>query len=218
MIAWFQKIAPIRIKFDVLIALCLLAAGGSVLFAWLGYAGLVEPLSAMIGVAVAALVPPAALRFAKERICAPYVETVVRMEQLAAGDCDSPFPHADHRDCVGRMTVAMGTFREEMRAGRARAAEQGALVETLTGALARLAAGDLTCRIAEMPEGEHMRLQETFNASMAKLEAMIAAVRATVGGVRTGSDEIRAASEDLALRNEQQAASLEETAASVGAV
>ncbi len=55
-----------------------------------------------------------------------------------------------------------------------------------------------------------------FNASVAKLEMMIAAVQATAGGVRTGSDEIRAASEDLALRNEQQAASLEETAASVG--
>jgi methyl-accepting chemotaxis protein len=111
----------------------------------------------------------------------------------------------------------MDAFRENaLQLKEAREDQSGMVVEVLSDAMNRLADGDLTHRITGMPAGEHQRLQEAFNASVGKLEAMIAAVRATAGGVQTGSDEIRAASEDLALRNEQQAASLEETAASVG--
>jgi methyl-accepting chemotaxis protein len=154
---------------------------------------------------------------AKELVCRSYVETVVRMEALAAGDLTSPVRRIDHTDCVGRMTRAMDSFRANaLRVKEAEADQSGQVVETLSGALARLAEGDLTYRIAGMPPGEHEQLAEAFNTSVAKLEGMIGAVRATASGVRTSSDEIRAASEDLALRNEQQAASLEETAASVG--
>jgi methyl-accepting chemotaxis protein len=119
--------------------------------------------------------------------------------------------------CVGRMTRALDTFRANaLRLQEVEADQSSRVVETLSGALERLAEGDLTHRINGMPPGELERLGEAFNASVARLETMIGAVRATASGVRTSSDEIRAASEDLALRNEQQAASLEETAASVG--
>ena len=217
MITWFQKNAPIRQKFTVLIA----AIGCMGLANLIGTAlllfGLIGP-TLMIALSLAHLMVATALMIAaKAVICAPYVNTVVRMEGLAAGDLTSPINHTDHHDCVGRMTKAMDTIRANaLRVQEAESDQSTKVVETLSAALERLAQGDLTHRITQMPAGEHERLQQAFNASVARLEGMIGAVRATAHGVRTSSDEIRTASEDLALRNEQQAASLEETAASVG--
>lgn len=152
----------------------------------------------------------------RRRVLWPLSATGDTMRAMAAGDYDSGVT-VDHRpDEIGTMTRAVETFRTALKADKARTAAQGEVVGTLSDALYRLAEGDLTHRITAMPAGEHERLQEAFNASVARLETMIGAVRSTAAGVRTGSDEIRAASEDLALRNEQQAASLEETAASVG--
>ncbi|WDA40190.1 methyl-accepting chemotaxis protein [Erythrobacter sp. BLCC-B19] len=139
------------------------------------------------------------------------------MRDMAAGDHDAGITTHHRQDEIGTMTGAIETFRAALKSDKARSDVQAEVVETLSDALYQLAEGDLTYRITSMPPGEHERLQEAFNTSVAKLETMIGAVRATAGGVRTSSDEIRAASEDLALRNEQQAASLEETAASVGA-
>ncbi|WDA40184.1 methyl-accepting chemotaxis protein [Erythrobacter sp. BLCC-B19] len=218
MLTWFTKHAPIRRKFTILIA-ATLAIGlfqllGSVLVMSGSLAPWVGTAMSLLGVVSTV----GGLLLAKELVCRSYVETVVRMEGLAAGDLTSPVRRIDHTDCVGRMTKAMETFRSDaLRLQEAIADQSGVIVETLSDALERLAEGDLTYRITSMPPGEHERLQEAFNTSVAKLETMIGAVRATAGGVRTSSDEIRAASEDLALRNEQQAASLEETAASVGA-
>ncbi|MBA4007573.1 MAG: methyl-accepting chemotaxis protein [Erythrobacter sp.] len=152
----------------------------------------------------------------RRKVLWPIYITIETMRDMAAGDVDAGITTEHRVDEIGTMTRAIETFRAAMKSDRARSAEQAEVVETLSGALDNLAAGDLTHRITTMPAGEHERLQEAFNTSVARLEAMIAQVRATVGGVTTGSDEIRAASEDLALRNEQQAASLEETAASVG--
>jgi len=152
----------------------------------------------------------------RRKVLWPIYKTIDTMRDMAAGDVDAGITTQHRADEIGTMTRAIETFRAALKSDKARSAEQAEVVDTLSGALDKLAAGDLAQRITTMPPGEHMRLQEAFNASVAKLEAMIAQVRATVGGVTTGSDEIRAASEDLALRNEQQAASLEETAASVG--
>ena len=91
-----------------------------------------------------------------------------------------------------------------------------AAMQSFEAAMHALADGNLSHRFRPTGVEGVDGVGEAFNASVAKLESMIAAVQATAAGVRTGSDEIRAASEDLALRNEQQAASLEETAASVG--
>ncbi|ANK13232.1 methyl-accepting chemotaxis protein [Erythrobacter neustonensis] len=154
--------------------------------------------------------------FVRRGLLWPVWETGETMRRMAGGDYDSNILTRHRRDEIGVMTEAIETFRTALKADRARADEQRKVVEALSAALDRLAEGDLTYRISGMPKGEHERLQDAFNTSVGKLEAMIGAVHATVGGVRTGSDEIRAASEDLALRNEQQAASLEETAASVG--
>ena len=219
MLTWFTKHAPIRRKFTVLIAATLTLGSLDLLASALVMWGSLEPWigTAVSFVSVALIF--AGLLLAKELVCRSYVETVVRMEGLAAGELNSPIRRIDHTDCVGRMTNAMNSFRENALSLQAALADQsGQVVEVLSDALNRLAEGDLTYRITAMPPGENERLQDAFNASVAKLETMISAVRATASGVRTSSDEIRAASEDLALRNEQQAASLEETAASISGV
>ena len=217
MITWFTKHAPVRRKFTVLIAatvlLGLVNLLGSTLVLW----QVISPATSIVLSILDLVAATGMMVLVKELICRSYIETVVRMEKLAAGDLTSPIRCTDHTDCVGRMTKAMDSFRDNaLRVKEAEADQSVTVVEVLSGALDRLAQGDLTHRISGMPAGEHERLQDAFNGSVAKLEAMISAVRSTVNGVRTGSDEIRAASEDLALRNEQQAASLEETAASVG--
>jgi len=217
MISWFKKDAPIRTKLTVLIVATGLVGAINLLGSALVMFGIISTNASVILSLFDLIFATAMMAFIKELIAGPYVTTVVRMEGLAKGDLTSPIEFRDHQDCVGRMTKAMETFRANaLRVQEAEADQSGKVVEVLSNALSRLSDGDLTYRISGMPAGEHERLQEAFNSSVAKLEAMIAAVRTTVAGVQTGSDEIRAASEDLALRNEQQAASLEETAASVG--
>jgi len=154
----------------------------------------------------------------RRKVLWPFAATGDTMRDMAAGDFDAGITSVHREDEIGTMTRAIETFRTALKADKARSAEQAELVETLSGALYRLADGDLTHRITQMPAGEPERLQNAFNASVSKLEMIIGAVHATASAVRTGSDEISAASEDLALRNEQQAASHEETAATVGAV
>ena len=174
----------------------------------------------LAGACLAVLLVLAALAAAylafRRKVLWPIYRTIDTMRDMAAGDHDAGITTQHRADEIGTMTRAIETFRAALKANTANAASQEEVVATLSHAMDRLSEGDLTHRITAMPSGGHQRLQEAFNASVAKLETMIGAVRSTASGVRTGSDEIRAASEDLALRNEQQAASLEETAASVG--
>jgi methyl-accepting chemotaxis protein len=168
-------------------------------------------------IAVLGVLAVAYLAF-RRKVLWPLYVTAETMDAMAAGDHDAGVTTQHRTDEIGTMTRAIEAFRAALKADKAHSAVQAEVVETLSHALDRLAEGDLTHRVEKMPAGEHEKLRDAFNGSVARLETMIGAVHTTVGGVRTGSDEIRAASEDLALRNEQQAASLEETAASVGAV
>ena len=182
-----------------------------------------------------------ALGYALNRmISTPYVNTVVRMEALAAGDLDQPIHYTDYKDCVGRMTRAMHTFKEAVseraraereaadqrtEAERARRtneserqateAEQAAVVDALGKALARLAEGDLTARVDGNLAGRYQRLKDDYNGAMTRLQEAMKAVADATGGLRSGADEIAGAAEDLSRRTEQQAASLEETAAAL---
>ena len=219
MLAWFEKDAPIRRKFDTLTGITAglgLINVGVAAMVWQGAAG--APV-AVLATSATMVAIAAILIAARHLICSPYVETVERMERLAQGDLDSPVRYTDHLDCVGRMTRAMAIFRGNAEKLQQASADQAAkTVAMLSEALAHLAEGDLAFRAEALPGTDAAALLEAYNTTAATLERMIVAVRDTASGVRTGSDEIRAASEDLALRNEQQAASLEETAASVGAV
>jgi hypothetical protein len=114
-------------------------------------------MAAALALAVTAV---AILAYARGAICTPYVQTVQRMEALAAGDVDAPVRFTEYRDCVGRMTKAMAIFRNnalELRKGRA--AEEREIINSLSDGLGHLAANNLEFRLEKpfpartMPSG-----------------------------------------------------------------
>ena len=217
MINWFEKRAPIRAKFRFLLWAYTLfsltgAAAGS--YAAMHSAGInASVVIAVLAATVFAIVGTTIL--AGRLICTPYVNTVVRMEGLAAGDLTSPILYSENQDCVGRMTKAMGVFRENIAKVQAVAAEQALVQEALANGLKNLAQGNLADRIdmAFPPDYEPLRID--FNNAADELAAVLGAVSQASGGVHTGASEISQASSDLSRRTEQQAASLEETAAAM---
>ncbi|MCA1196472.1 methyl-accepting chemotaxis protein [Sphingomonas sp. R647] len=210
---WFEAEAPIRQKtlvaFGALVCLMIInALVGLVLGAWVTAA--VCAVSAAVGAALS-------FRF-RTAICDPYVNTVVRMEALAAGDLDAPIAYTEYKDCVGRMTKAMFTFRdtaqEQLRAAR----EQEEVVAELRTGLNSLTQGDFTQEIkAEFPPA-YAELKTNFNSALTALRHLIGSVLESTGTITNGSVEIAQASEDLARRTEANAASLEETTAAVSQI
>lgn len=207
---WFEADAPVRqktlIAFGSLVMLMLLTA----------LIGLVRAdwIMAGTGVATALVGSALGLRF-RRAICDPYVNTVVRMEALAAGDLTSPIYYTDYKDCVGRMTRAMFTFRDTAQEQNRLSHEQTDVVATLRTSLESLTAGDLTADIrAELPP-VYAELKTNFNAALASLRSLIGSVMQSTRGITACSTEIAHASEDLARRTEANAASLEETSAAV---
>jgi len=88
-------------------------------------------------------------------------------------------------------------------------------VEKIAVALARLAANDLSYRMAASIDAQFARVRDDFNSAVAALDETIGAVASSTQNVSAGADEISSASDDLSRRTEQQAASLEETAAAL---
>ncbi|OYX50923.1 MAG: chemotaxis protein [Sphingomonas sp. 32-66-10] len=207
---WFEAIAPIRQKtlvaFGTMVGLMVVTTlVGLVRADWI-----MAATGAVTALAGAAL----GLNF-RRAICDPYVNTVVRMEALAAGDLDSPIAYTDYQDCVGRMTRAMFTFRDTAKAQIESAAEQAEVVTTLRSSLNSLTQGDFTADIrAEFPPA-YAELKTNFNAALASLRNLIGSVMDSTRTITTGSTEIAHASEDLARRTEANAASLEQTSAAV---
>ena len=211
MIDTFQKHAPIRRKFDILTAvfggvaafqaLLVLVAGGFGLPFWLAAA-------AAIGVV-------AVMRQARRLICDPYVNTVVRMEGLAAGNLDGPIRYTEHTDCVGRLTKAMAVFRDNALAMQQSDVVLKIVVPELTAALRHLKQGDLTYRIDTTFGETHDLLRDDFNATMTELQDLLRRVSEAAGNVHSGASEIRLASDDLSVRTEQQAARLEDGVAAM---
>ncbi|MCJ2186603.1 methyl-accepting chemotaxis protein [Novosphingobium beihaiensis] len=218
MLDWFEKKAPIRKKFQTLAFVHGGLTGIGLIvtvFAVLDGLPSVVLIGGATGVFVATIVT---VMVTRERICTPYVNTVVRMEQLAAGDTDSEILYTDYSDCVGRMTKAMATFRDNAALVRKNGETQDAVVSGLGNALQRLARNDLDCQIREtFPEG-YDGLRQDFNRAVEELAGAIASVHQTADSVLTGASEIHTASDDLSQRNEHQAASLEQTSAAMNQV
>ena len=106
------------------------------------------------------------------------------------------------------IELSVSVYFEESQAERNRA------VAALEDALKRLAKGDLTARLSDMP-GSFLALQNGFNEAVESLGTLIRSVKGSTEQIRTGSREIAQASEDLARRTEGNAASLEQTSAAV---
>ncbi|HWU01127.1 MAG TPA: methyl-accepting chemotaxis protein [Novosphingobium sp.] len=168
---------------------------------------------AMAGAALAGAV--LTVKIAGQRICTPYVNTVMRMEGLAQGDTSSTIAYTAYNDCVGRMTKAMATFRDNAVEVQQHRQAQQLVVEKLSAALKALSRNELTCQIETAFPDNYEELRLDFNAAIASLNAAIAAVGQSSSKVLNGSHEVHSAADDMAQRNEQQAARLEESAAAM---
>ena len=79
----------------------------------------------------------------------------------------------------------------------------------------KVAAGDLTSRIAVDSRDETGQLMRALGAMNTALGEIVGRVRGSTGAIATASTEIAAGNQDLSSRTEQQAGSLEETASSM---
>nr|WP_314444212.1 methyl-accepting chemotaxis protein [uncultured Sphingomonas sp.] len=214
MLRWFEKDAPIRTKFNVLIGVhtgLVATTGGALLY----NSGLANGST---GIAIAAMSTVSTFAIAalsKRLICDPYVGTVVRMEGLAAGDVDSPIERTDYQDCVGRMCQAMQVFRQNAISVQQASAAQKLVVDELQSGLSKLAEGDVSYQITQPFPADYDSLRVDFNSALVSLAEALSAVGNATGEINTGAGEIRQASDDLSQRTERQAASLEETAAAM---
>ncbi len=215
MLAWFEKNAPIRTKFKVLLATHGVLAAGTVATTYLAgsapgqsllYTGIAAALFAFTILTVVV---------SGRLICDPYVNTVVRMEGLAAGDVVTPIAYTDYADCVGRMTRAMQVFRDNAEKVREAGVAQDVVVEALGEGLTRLASSDLSYRIDRTFPADYERLRLDYNRALDAVADTMSAVTEATSGINNGATDIRQASDDLSQRTEQQAASLEETAAAM---
>lgn len=213
MLHWFEAVAPIRQKMLVVAwslgAICLLTGICASILGGLAGAGI-----AIVGTG-GSLALGMILR---ERICAPYVNTVLRMEGLASGDLASEIAYTDYRDCVGRMTKAMFTFRDTAVKQQEQTQMQERIVKMLNHHLDQMAAGDLTAAITEPVTDEYLTLKDNFNAALHALGQLIGQVGEATIAIQSGSTEIANAAEALARRTESSAAAMEETTASLTSI
>jgi methyl-accepting chemotaxis protein len=216
MLNWFEKSAPIRLKFKVLLVILGLFTAGGIATTYL--AALADPSQIHVYLAVACVLTAltmATVFVAGKLISDPYVATVVRMEGLAAGDLTTPIANTDYRDCIGRISRAMEIFKANAERVQAGAAAQQIIVGSLGEGLTRLAGGDLSYRIDRAFPAEYEQLRIDYNRAMDAVAETMSAVTDATNGINSGAIDIRQASDDLSQRTEQQAASLEETAAAM---
>ena len=210
MLQWFERDAPIRTKFSVMLlvhaGLCGLSLAGTL--AAVLTPGVWWPL---ILSGAALLLTVAAVPLFSRLICTPYVNTVVRMEALAAGDIDSPVHYTEHHDCVGRMTKAMAVFGNNARTVRDSGAALERIVGTMREGLGHLADKDLSFVLSDPLPPEYDQLRLDFNRATAALRETIGAVLDAANDIHASATEIRAATGDLSTRTEQNAAAIEGT-------
>ena len=100
MLSWFEKRAPIRVKFRVLAGIQALL-GAILVGITAGAATGMIHTSPAIDIAAATLTVAVLCMttlFAGGIMCRPYVQTVLRMEALAAGDLQAPIEHTENKD------------------------------------------------------------------------------------------------------------------------
>jgi methyl-accepting chemotaxis protein len=216
MVDWFKRQAPIRVKFKALLTIHTLWGLCGAGAAFLAGMGMAPAGYALAGIALAGTM--ATVIISGKLICDPYVDTVVRMEGLAAGDLDSHIAYSDHSDCVGRMVAAMGKFRDNARIVAQSSKVTQEVVELLGTGLSKLAEGDLSYRVTNDVPREYERLRANFNRAMDSLAEAMTSVTQTSRSIHAGAGEIRSATDDLSQRTEQQAAALAESATAMNEI
>lgn len=100
------------------------------------------------------------------------------------------------------------------KARRDAALEHSKVIGTIGEGLDSLKKGDLTFRLADLPEA-FAALETNYNLALDDLETALANVGLVAASVHTQSQEISAASDELSERTERQAAMLEQSSASI---
>ena len=157
--------------------------------------------------------------------------------RLAQGDIEVEVPSSrGAAKEIGQMAKALGVFlknaleakRLESEATQSRArhdaekeqnekgrrateAEQLAVTQQVTIALARLSDRHLEFRISEAFPEAFAEVKVNFNRALMQMDAALGEVSATIGQVDAQVKEISSAADDLAQRTEHQAALVEET-------
>lgn len=129
MIKWFVEDAPIRNKMMIIVCSMVVSTALVGFFGLHQVNQLAEALtksrlensaefiesttnSMMIAIAIGVAFCTGLGLWFRQAVCNPYVSTVVRMEALAAGNVNAPIERIDYKDCVGRMSRAMETFKK----------------------------------------------------------------------------------------------------------
>ncbi|NIJ87329.1 methyl-accepting chemotaxis protein-1 (serine sensor receptor) [Xanthomonas campestris] len=88
-------------------------------------------------------------------------------------------------------------------------------LQSLSGLLQSIAAGDLTARMSGDFHGVFAQMRDDANATAVQLAEIVTGIKASAISIKGAASEIAAGNQDLSQRTEQQAANLEETAASM---
>ncbi|PPU08046.1 methyl-accepting chemotaxis protein [Xanthomonas arboricola] len=88
-------------------------------------------------------------------------------------------------------------------------------LQSLSGLLHSIAAGDLTARMSGQYQGVFAQMRDDANATAEQLAGIVGRIQTAADAIGLASGEIASGNQDLSQRTEQQAASLEETAASM---
>ncbi|AOD14938.1 methyl-accepting chemotaxis protein [Xanthomonas fragariae] len=88
-------------------------------------------------------------------------------------------------------------------------------LQSLSGLLQSIAAGDLTARMSGQYQGVFAKMRDDANATTEQLADIVGRIQTAADSIGLASGEIASGNQDLSQRTEQQAANLEETAASM---
>lgn len=147
-------------------------------------------------------------------------------QRLAGGDLAAPIPCLDRGDEVGTIAGAIEGFKDS--AGRTRElearqaeAQRGAaeaanlVVGTIGEGLERLAAGDLTFRLATALPPDYETLRTNLNATASQLSKLVQGIAANTAALRQGSGQIASSADELTLRTQRQVSRLVRTASAL---
>ncbi|MFV4641077.1 hypothetical protein ACNJUF_21215, partial [Mycobacterium tuberculosis] len=93
--------------------------------------------------------------------------------------------YTDYQDCVGRLTWAMATFRQQAVDLRQSSQAQDLVVAAMAEALQRLAANALSARVVQDMPGEYAALRDNFNQAAEALEQALTGVSAAASDILT---------------------------------
>ncbi len=144
------------------------------------------------------------------------------MQAVSEQGYDQDITDTDRKDEIGGLARILIAFRDQLklaelaeREAHALQAEQARVVEQLSGALSKLAEGDLTLKIETEFAGEYDQLRQNYNLTIEKLNGTVGSVAKSAGQIRNRLAEMSNSSNELSRRTENQAATLEQTAAAL---